>query len=421
MAFEFRFPDVGEGIHEGRIVEWLIKEGDEVQEDQTILKVETDKAVVDLPAPKAGKVLKINFDQDATIRVGDLLLVIGADGEKVEAQPASATKDNGSGAERVKEDSAGEVILRPAPEKAFHRPPATPHTRALARKLGVDLAIVEGTGKNGRITDEDVRGVAEMGGKAPSPQLQGTKSKSPTPIRRQSGELEERVPLTHLRKVISEAMLASKKRSAHVTHVDEADVTELFNAYKTNKALIAKKSEVKFSILPYFIKALSVVLKDHPVFNASFDEEREEIILKNYLNLGLAVDTDEGLIVPVLKDADQKDMLSLAEEIQDLATRARSRSLKLDELKGGSFTVTNIGPLGGVFATPIINQPEIAILGLHTMKDRPLVHDGEIKIRKHMFVSISFDHRIIDGAQAARFMSDFVELISNPTLLMARL
>lgn len=233
------------------------------------------------------------------------------------------------------------------------------------------------------------------------------------------GEVE-RVPLTHLRKVIAGAMRASKQTSAHVTHVEEADVTELFAHYRSVKAEVESKGG-RFTLLPFFIKALVTVLKDYPIFNATVDEEAAEILLKKYYNIGIAVDTPEGLIVPVIKSADGKDMLQLADEIADLAGRARERKLGLNELKGGTCTITNIGPLGGVFATPIINQPELAIIGLHKIQDRPVVVDGEIVVRKMMYLSISFDHRWIDGAEGARFMTDLVGLISKPGLLMARL
>jgi pyruvate dehydrogenase E2 component (dihydrolipoamide acetyltransferase) len=203
--------------------------------------------------------------------------------------------------------------------------------------------------------------------------------------------------------------------------VDEADVTDLVAHYKKVKPVIEEKTGVRFTLLPLFIKALVATLKKYPIFNASVDEESQEIVYKKYFNIGIAVDTPEGLIVPVIRDADRKDMLELAAEVADKAERARSRQLTLDELKGGSCTITNIGPLGGVFATPIINQPELAIVGLHAIKERPEVVDGEIAIRKMMYLSISFDHRYVDGAEAARFMSDLTHLVSEPMLLMARL
>ena len=410
MAFVFNFPDVGEGIHEGRVVEWLVAEGAVVAEDEPLLKVETDKAVVELPSPKAGTVLKLHVPSDSAIEVGDALVTIGAEGESL---PADGEANDGPVLVAVPPPEQ-----TPPPPGIGRRPLATPKTRALARKLGVDLALVKGSGSAGRITDEDV----ERASSAPSaPVAVAVPKAAPAGVIASTidGEVE-RVPLTHLRKVIAGAMRTSKQTSAHVTHVEEADVTELFAHYRSVKAEVESKGG-RFTLLPFFIKALVTVLKDYPIFNATVDEEAAEILLKKYYNIGIAVDTPEGLIVPVIKGADGKDMLQLADEITDLAGRARERKLGLDELKGGTCTITNIGPLGGVFATPIINQPELAIIGLHKIQDRPVVVDGEIVVRKMMYLSISFDHRWIDGAEGARFMTDLVGLISKPGLLMARL
>ena len=410
MAFVFNFPDVGEGIHEGRVVEWLVAEGAVVAEDEPLLKVETDKAVVELPSPKAGTVLKLHVPSDSAIEVGDALVTIGAEGESL---PSDGEAKDGPALVAVPPPEQ-----TPPPPKTGRRPLATPKTRALARKLGVDLRLVKGSGSAGRITDEDVERAASA---PPGPISAPAPTAAPAGVTASTVDGEvERVPLTHLRKVIAGAMRASKQTSAHVTHVEEADVTELFAHYRSVKTEVEAKGG-RFTLLPFFIKALVTVLKDYPIFNASVDEDAAEILLKKYYNIGIAVDTPEGLIVPVIKGADGKDMLQLADEITDLAGRARGRKLGLDELKGGTCTITNIGPLGGVFATPIINQPELAIIGLHKIQDRPVVVDGEIVVRKMMYLSISFDHRWIDGAEGARFMTDLVGLISKPGLLMARL
>ncbi len=413
MAIEFNFPDVGEGIHEGRVVEWLVAEGETVAEDQPLLKVETDKAVVELPSPNAGTVLRLHVPADAAIEVGDVLVTIGEAGESISAEETAGQAPTLVEVPRPKQVE----VLPTAASTGKRRPLATPSTRALARQLGVDLASIQGSGNGGRITDEDVKRATE----AP----QGTAA--PSAVAAPAGIAEatthgevERVPITHLRKLIAGTMRASKQISAHVTHVEEADVTDLFAQYRTIKASVEADGG-RFTLLPFFIKALVTVLEDYPIFNASVDEERGEILLKKYYNIGIAVDTPQGLIVPVIKQADRKDMVELAAEIVDLATRARERTLGLDELKGGSCTITNIGPLGGIFATPIINQPELAIIGLHKIQDRPVVVDGEIVIRKMMYMSISFDHRWIDGAEGARFMTDLVNLVSKPGLLMARL
>jgi pyruvate dehydrogenase E2 component (dihydrolipoamide acetyltransferase) len=437
MAYTFKFPDVGEGIHEGRIVEWLVAEGDTVVEDQPLVKVETDKAVVELPSPEAGTVLRLHAAADAVIEVGDPLVTIG---DPSEAAPAASNAGATAPAPKpeVPEAPADPATPKPSPKG---RPLATPRTRALARKLGVDLGGLTGTGSGGRITDEDVAsakaaataaaeaaaGAGEAPAAAPAP-VSAAPAAPPAPpavprgevVATREGEVE-RVPITHLRKVISESMRRSRQVSAHVTHVDEADVTDLLAHHSSVKGAIEEADGVKFSLLPFFVKALVTVLKQYPMFNATVDEEAGEILLKRFYNIGIAVDTPEGLIVPVIKDADRKDMVALAAEVADLAARARSRELTLDELRGGTCTITNIGPLGGIFATPIINQPELAIVGLHVIKDRPVVVDGEIVVRKMMYMSVSFDHRWIDGADAARFMTDLVRLVSTPGLLMVRL
>ena len=414
MAFVFTFPDVGEGIHEGRVVEWLVAEGDTVAEDQPLIKVETDKAVVELPSPHAGTVLRLHAAADAEIFVGDPLVSIGEPGEELGELPSPIEGDSPTAAGPAETPV---TAVEAAPVTTSRRPLATPKTRALARKLGVDLGGVQGSGSHGRITDADVERAAQAGSAAaPTP----TAAKPGIAGVTAEGEVE-RVPLSHLRKVIANAMRASKHTSAHVTHVDEADVTDLVAHYRRVKPVIEEQAGVRFTLLPFFIKALVAALRQHPAFNASVDEERQEMVIKRYYNIGVAVDTPEGLIVPVIRDADRKDMVGLAAEVADMAERARERRLALDELKGGSCTITNIGPLGGVFATPIINQPQLAIVGLHAIKERPEVFEGEIAIRKMMYLSVSFDHRYIDGAEAARFMSDMVRLVSEPMLLMARL
>jgi pyruvate dehydrogenase E2 component (dihydrolipoamide acetyltransferase) len=442
MAFVFEFPDVGEGIHEGTVVEWLVAVGDTVAEDQPLLKVETDKAVVELPSPKPGVVLKLHAEAGELIEVGNPLVTLGAEGESLAEAPQS--DEAGSAAvevdQRAPEATAASAAMAQPASTTGLPPLATPRTRALARRLGVDLQTVAGTGPGGRITDEDVERAAAAGPEeAPAPTTPAepaaaapaqpaapaaARSASPAEAegRRETTDdgPVERVPASHLRTVIAQAMRSSKDISAHVTHVDEADVTDLAAAHAAVREKVEASWDVRFTLLPYFIKALVRVLHDHPLFNASYDADANEILYKRFYNIGVAVDTPEGLIVPVLRDADRKDMVTIAKEVSDLATRARERRLSLEELRGGTCTITNIGPLGGVLATPIIRQPELAIVGLHKIQDRPAVVDGEIAIRKLMYLSVSFDHRVIDGAQAARFMTDMVRLVSDPELLMVR-
>ncbi len=405
MRYEFRFPDVGEGISEGKIVDWLAKEGDFVEMDQPFVKVETDKAIVDLPAPKKGYLIKVLFEKGATIKVGDVIAVFGEKGEKYEAS-SKAVKDE------IKQKAVKEV--EEISKKVAGKVLATPHTRALARKLGVDINLVEPTGKRGRITDEDVKNYLNESKVSVKEPLVKTMEK---PFLRKG--LETRVELSHLRKVIAQNMAFSKEKSAQVTHIDEADVTNLYSYYKEIKENLEKEG-VRMTLLPFFVKALTLTLKEFPKFNASVDEEKGEFIFKNYFNIGFAVDTEEGLIVPVIKNADKLSLVEIAKVTQDLTLKAKDRKLSLDDLKGGTCTVTNVGTLGGVFATPIIHQPELAIVGFHTIKDRPWVVDGQIVVRKIMYLSISFDHKYIDGAEAARFASRLVFYLEKPSLIFAK-
>lgn len=442
--FDFKFPDVGEGIHEGVLVGWLVNAGDTVKMDQPFVKVETDKAVVDLPAPKTAVVLALHFEKGATIHVGDVLATFGEAGETV-SQAAAPIRS----AETIRTESplalgfdgriapssqapprgdAPHTAPSPAaPPPGGGKPMATPHTRAYARRRGVELSVCTPTGKNGRITDEDVdRALSGTGMAAPQKGVAGPRTGASAPQVTMPLEMTdagpvEKVPVTHLRKVIAQAMALSSHTSAHVTHVEEADVTDLMAAYHRMKAHIEKGGGAKFSLMPLFIKAAVAVLKDHPLFNASYDEASGQLVYKRYYHMGVAVDTPEGLIVPVIRDADKKDMVALAGEMADLAARARERRLTLDELRGASFTLTNIGAIGGLMATPIIHQPELAICGLFAIKDKPAVVNGAVVPRKLMNLTITFDHRIIDGAQGARFMRDLVELLEHPELLMARL
>lgn len=440
MRWDFRFPDVGEGLHEGTLVEWLAQEGDTVNVDDPLARVETDKAVVDIPAPAKAKVLSLHFAAGDVMAVGQVMVSFEL------AQGVSPPVERpGSEVQPQQNQDEHAAELKAPPTHRSHDPRdyrATPHTRALARRLGVVLADLTPTGKAGRITDDDVK-------RAHGPQASSAAPFVPPPIEypaadgqsastvvgwaagaREKGDASdalakseygpvERVRISHLRKVIAQAMTISHQQVVPVTHVDEVDVTELLSFYQRAKKRV--EGTIKFSMLPYFIKAVVNSLIHHPMLNATYDQENQELVLKRYYNIGVAVDTAEGLVVPVIKNADQKDLLSLAAEVSELADRARSRRLQLAELKGASFTVSSIGPMGGAFATPIIQHPQVAIVGLHAIKERPAVVAGEIVIRKMMFISCSYDHRVVDGAVAARFMAQLVELIENPDLLMLKL
>jgi pyruvate dehydrogenase E2 component (dihydrolipoamide acetyltransferase) len=404
MAKQFKFPDVGEGITEGEIVRWLVKEGDKVKEDQTLAEVETDKAIVEVPSPYSGTVLKIHHKEKDIVKVGEVLLSIGEKGESPEevepeekaeagpAQPPSVVGDIKESREEIRD------IL------------ATPKVRKLALELGVDLKSVKGTGPQGRITEEDVRNAKKE--EKPEKKRSVPKVKSKYDF---YGGLE-RIPIRGVRRATAKIMSESVSKAAHVTHCDEADMAELIKAKDGLKAEAQEKG-VKLTYLPFVIKALVEALKLHPLLNATVDDEEDEIIVKKYYNIGIAVDVPDGLIVPVIKMADQKSLFTLAEEIKNLAGAAKERSVDLADLKGGTFSITNVGMLGGEFATPIINYPEVAILATLRIKERARAADGEIKARNTLPLCLSFDHRVIDGAEAARFMNDLIEFLENPEKL----
>lgn len=444
MAFEFRLPDLGEGIHEGEIKKWLVKEGDAVQADQPIAELETDKAVVEMPCPKTGTILKLFGKEGERVKVGQILVVIGAAGEKWEEKgsgPGAVGHEPGA----TRHESAGPktqypLPITPAPSiQPIHHevqtvplpPPgepghvlATPFVRKLAREMNVDLTKVQGSGPGGRISEQDVKNVAMGHGQGVmSPERTTPYPIPPTPQPAVQtipiiieGEVE-RVLFKGVRRKVAEHMVASMQTAMHVTHVDEVDVTELAKVREREKA-VAQEQGVHLTYLPFIVKATIAALREFPQFNASLDEEKQEMVLKKYYHIGIAVDTDEGLMVPVIKNADKKNMLELAREIAELAEKARARTLALEQLRGGSFTITNIGSAGGLFATPIINYPEVAILGVYRMQDRPVVREGSIVVRKMLTLSITFDHRVIDGAMAARFMNEIKKHLEDPGRLL---
>jgi pyruvate dehydrogenase E2 component (dihydrolipoamide acetyltransferase) len=420
MPYEFKFPDVGEGITEGEIVRWLVKEGDRVGEHQSVVEIETDKAVVQLPSPKAGTVVRLHHREGDTVKVGETLVTIEEKGTP--AKPAAKPIEKAKAVsvvgelEEAPEEEAPKPEEKMLPKVSVEHALATPAVRRIARELSVDLAKVEGTGVGGRVTEEDVRRAAE--GAKPKPLKAQAEAKAK--ITKREFDLYgyiERMPLRGIRKATAKHMDQAVRTAAHVTHMDEADVTHLWEVRESEKK-IAEKKGVHLTFLPYIIKACIAALKDFPYFNATLDDEHEEIILKKYYNIGVAVDTPDGLIVPVIKAADMKSLLQLAVEIEKLAKAAEARTLDLAELKGGTFTITNIGVIGGTHATPIVNWPEVAILGTGRIKQRAVVRDGAIQARYILPLSLSFDHRVVDGAAAARFMNRIIQLLEEPDLLL---
>jgi pyruvate dehydrogenase E2 component (dihydrolipoamide acetyltransferase) len=405
MAKQFRFPDVGEGITEGEIVRWLVKEGDEIKADQAIAEIETDKAIVEIPSPYAGTVLKLHFKEKDIVKVGAVLITVGEKGEAVsEAAPAPTVQPAemaAAAAARAAGAEAGELL-------------ATPKIRKLAQELGVSLQSVQGTGPQGRITEDDVRAAKERPAQAPARPAIKVKTKFDF-----YGSIE-RLPLRGVRRATAKRMAESVSKAAHVTHFDEVDATALGKVREQMKPESAAKN-IKLTYLPFIVKALIAALKLHPLLNASLDDQEEEIIIKKYYSIGIAVDIPDGLIVPVVKAADQKSVFDLAGEIQNLAESARARSLDLADLKGGTFSITNVGMIGGEAATPIINYPEVAILATMKITDRVRAENGRVTIKKTLPLCLSFDHRVIDGAEAARFMNDLKKTIEDEATLAAAL
>lgn len=392
MPFNFVLPDLGEGITEGEVRKWIVKEGDNVEEHQTVLEIETDKAVVEVPSPKKGRVLKINKDVGEIAKVGEVLMTIVEEGETVEEKkPAEEKKED-------KEKSVSVVGVLPEEEEEIVL--ATPAVRAAARELGVDLSKVKGTGPEGSITKEDLTAAA------PPKEKKAEDVYGPV----------ERIPLRGLRRTIAKNLIASQKTTAFVTGMNEVDITELWDLREKEKKSLLEKG-VHLTFLPFFIKAVIHALAEHPMLNSSIDNEREEIIIKKYYAIGVAVDTPDGLMVPVIKNPAGKTILELSLEIQGLSVKARERKIKLEEMKGGTFTITNYGHFGGYFATPIINYPEAAILGTGMITEKPWVKNGKIVVRKILPLSLTFDHRLTDGVDASRFLAKVTSYLEDPALI----
>ncbi len=415
MSFEFKFPDIGEGLTEGEIVRWLVKEGEEVKEGQPLVEVETDKALAEIPSPRTGTILKIMAKEKEIVKVGQVIVIFGEKGESLAVTPP---KPKSVGVVGELEEAPEETLAIEAkpetvkPTFVSNHALATPAVRALAKELGVDIDKMKGTGPEGRVLEKDVRQAAETQEKPAEPPQKVTKVK-----KYDLYGYVDRIPLRGVRRSIAKAMVKSKYTAPHVTTMDEADVTELWKIREKEK-MAAEKKGSKLTILPFIFKAVIAGLLEHPYLNASLDDDHEEIVLKKYYNIGFATDTPEGLMVPVVKNAKDKSILQLAEELTKLAEKARNRTIDLADLKGGTFTITNYGALGGIYGTPIINHPEVAILGVGKMKEMPVVRDGKIEIRKILHLALSFDHRVVDGGEAARFLNTVIARLEDPDLIL---
>ncbi len=395
MNYEFKLPDIGEGLTEGEVVKWHVQEGQSVKENEPLCNVLTDKAEVEIPSPKTGKVTKLMAKPGEKVQVHAPLVIFEVEGS------GSGTASSHSVAASASKEVKSSVAVAEKPAEASVS--ATPAVRKLAKDLGVDITAIKGTGPGGRVTEIDVRNSANGASKT---------SSSPA-----ASSSDIKIPFTGIRRKIADKMSESWKKIPHVAHMEEADFSALVQLREDMKKEAAQRT-VKLTYLPFIIKALIKTFPEFPMFNATLNEAEGVIIEKRSYNIGIAVSADQGLVVPVVKDAGNMDIWGLAAEIERLAEKARANRLEISEMQGGTFTITNIGPLGGLFATPIINFPEVAILGVMKIQDRPVARDGKIEIRKMANFILSFDHRITDGAQAAMFMNTFVKHLENPRTLI---
>lgn len=441
MSREFRFQDPGEGIHEAEVVEVKVAAGDRVEDGDTVLAVETDKATTEVPSPYAGEVEQVAVRVGDRIQVGDLLMRFAGDGEgqgagdkggEAPAKPEEEAEREGAPPEAAaaqERGAAAEEVERGAGRREGLPVPAAPSTRRLARELGVDLHRIEPSGPGGRVLADDVRAAAEggrTGVAAEQPRAAISAEERPP---RDAGELPdfaqwgeiERVPLRSVRRATARAMARAWAEIPHVMHHDLVDITAL-EAFRREQAARVEEQGGRLTLTVLAMKAAVAALRAFPRFNASLDVKREEIVLKHHYHLGVAVATERGLLVPVVRDADCKGVAALAVELAELSERARRGEAGREELEGGTFTITNVGSIGGVLFTPIIRHPEVAILGMGRASWRPVVADddshGRIVARLCLPLCLAFDHRVVDGAESARFVNHLAASLQDPTALL---
>ena len=440
MAFQFRLPDIGEGIHEGEIVKWFIKPGDKVQEDDVLCEVQNDKSVVEIPSPVAGTVEEVLVEEGTVAVVGDVLVTFDAPGyedlkfkgdhgdaaeannntqAQAETPAVVAAQESAPVQAEAKASTQAEVTVDPN-----RRIIAMPSVRKYAREQGVNIALVAGSGDNGRVMKEDINAFLNGGqasaavtGQENAAQDNEAETTVNTVAIPEGQYPETREKLSAMRKAIAKAMVNSKHTAPHVTLMDEVDVTKLVAHRKKFKEVAAAKG-IKLTFLPYVVKALTSALREFPMLNTSYDDETSEIIHKHYYNIGIAADTDRGLLVPVVKDADRKSPFAISQEINELAVKARDGKLSPGEMKGASCTISNIGSAGGQWFTPVINHPEVAILGIGRIAEKAIVQNGEIIAAPVLALSLSFDHRMIDGATGQNALNHIKKLLNDPELLL---
>ncbi|MBK9294269.1 MAG: 2-oxo acid dehydrogenase subunit E2 [Oligoflexia bacterium] len=430
MAIEFKLPEMGEGVTEGELVKWLVKEGDSFTQDQPLVEMMTDKATVEIPASNAGKVVKLIAKEGDMVKVGQTLLSMEAGvGAVVKPAPGAHASPPPASPSRP----AVVQTASAAPVESIFPPPAgahvlaTPSTRRYAREAGVDINNLTGSGPAGRVTREDVvkassgpmgavsMGAPTMARSAMMPARTPTKALPTATV--MGSNTEERKPLKGIRKKIAENLVRSKQTIPHFTHVDEVDATELV-AWRAQMKEKAAEYGIKLTYLPFIMKAVSATCREFAMFNTALDDEKNEIVRKHYFNIGFAADTPEGLLVPNVKNVESKNILQIAKDISELAEKARQGKLAPDDMKNGTITITNIGSIGGLYATPIINPPETAILGVYEIVKKPVVINDEVQIRSMMNITATCDHRVIDGADAARFLKKLKQRLASPQSLL---
>jgi pyruvate dehydrogenase E2 component (dihydrolipoamide acetyltransferase) len=425
--YDFKFADIGEGIHEGQILKWYFKVGDKVKEGETLVVVETDKVNAELPSPADGIIVKIGKQEGETIHVGETVVVIDDGTGKAEEEKTEEVKEEKKEALSEGDNDQGVIgqievnseIMASSNESSEEsndveekKVLATPVARKLAKDLGVDIQEVPGTGDNGRILKEDIQKFAQ------SSQNQGQTTTYETPKVSISTQGEvEFVPISKLRKAIVTSMTRAKQIIPHTVLMDEVNVEKLVELRNEVKKT-AEAEGIKLTYMAFVMKAVVLALKKYPFFNASFDQENDRMVYKKFINLGMAVDTPDGLIVPNIKDADRLSILELAKQLRDLADQTIQRKVQLSQLQNSTFTITNFGAADVAYGTPIINHPEVAILGIGKIAQKAVVENGEIKVRYMMPLSLAVDHRVIDGADAGRFLNTIKSLLNDPMMLL---
>ena len=424
--FQFKLPDIGEGIAEGEIVKWFVKAGDTINEDDSLLEVQNDKSVEEIPSPVTGTVKNIVVPEGTVANVGDVLVGIDAPGHNSAAPSVAAPATDAPKAEASAPAASTGVVAAADPNK---RVLAMPSVRQYAREKDVDITQVTATGKGGRVIKADIDAFVSGGSQAaPATEAAATEAApkaeaaapkaAPKAFTSDLGEMETREKMTPTRKAIAKAMVNSKHTAPHVTLHDEVEVSKLWDHRKKFKD-VAAANGTKLTFLPYVVKALTSTVQKFPILNASIDDAAQEIVYKNYFNIGIATDTDHGLYVPNVKNANTKSMFAIADEINEKAALAIEGKLTAQDMRDGTITISNIGSVGGGWFTPVINYPEVAILGVGTIAQEPVVNaDGEIVVGRMMKLSLSFDHRIVDGATAQKAMNNIKRLLADPELLL---